>query len=131
MTQLEALEDFDAARYRAFRRAVRAVLTRRRRELLSLEGVLSAFGRDAQSSGEVQEILLDRVVGSADVGRAKEFDASFLPQTRRLMDDAGGHQQLRRVADSEHGLLLEEELPGEGHDVGIGAKVVRAVAARD
>ena len=86
MSQLEALEDFDAARFRAFRRSARAVLTRRRRELLSLEPVLRAFGREAMSSGGVQEIPLDRVVGSADVGRSKEFDASFLPQTRRLRD---------------------------------------------
>jgi hypothetical protein len=86
MSQLEAREDFDAARYRAFRRAIRGLLMRRRRELLSLEGVLRAVGREAQSSGGVQEIPLDRVVGSADAGRAKEFDSAFLPQSRRLRD---------------------------------------------
>ncbi len=86
MTQLEAREDFDAARYRAFRRAVRAVLLRRRHQLVSLAPVLEAAGREAQSSGGVREIPLDRVVGSADPGRAKEFDSAFLPQSRRLRD---------------------------------------------
>jgi len=85
--RLRAVEDFDAARFRAFRRAIQAALTRRGRRMLSLDAVLDAAGPEGRSFGGVQEIPLDRVIGSAGpTAKAGDFDAAFLPVTRRLRD---------------------------------------------
>jgi len=81
---LRALQDFDAARYRAFRRAVRAVLTGRPRRLISLDQVLRAAGREGQADRGVRDIPLDRVVGSAGLAKTHDFDPAFLPVSRRL-----------------------------------------------
>ena len=86
MEELRAREDFDSARYRAFRRAVRAALTRRPRRLISLDRVLEAAGWEGQADRGVQEIPLDRVVGSAGPAKARDFDPAFLPVSRRLRD---------------------------------------------
>jgi hypothetical protein len=82
--ELRAREDFDAARYRAFRRAVRATLTGRPRRLISLDQVLEAAGREGQADRGVREIPLDRVVGSAGQAKTHDFDPAFLPVSRRL-----------------------------------------------
>jgi len=84
--ELRAREDFDAARYRAFRGAVRAALTRRPRRLISLDRVLEAAGWEGQADRGIQEIPLDRVVGSAGPAKARDFDPAFLPVSRRLRD---------------------------------------------
>ena len=84
MEDLRALQDFDAARYRAFRRAVRAVLTGRPRRLISLDQVLRAAGREGQADRGVRDIPLDRVVGSAGLAKTHDFDPAFLPVSRRL-----------------------------------------------
>jgi len=84
--ELRAREDFDSARYRAFRRAVRAALTRRPRRLISLDRVLEAAGWEGQADRGIQEIPLDRVVGSAGPAKARDFDPAFLPVSRRLRD---------------------------------------------
>ena len=86
MEELRAREDFDSARYRAFRRAVRAALTRRPRRLISLDRVLEAAGWEGQADRGIQEIPLDRVVGSAGPAKARDFDPAFLPVSRRLRD---------------------------------------------
>ncbi len=87
MQQLQAHEDFDAARFRAFRRAIRAALTGRARRLASIGPVLEAAGQAGQSDRGVREIPLDRVVGTASAAaKAADFDPGFLPMTRRLRD---------------------------------------------
>ncbi len=86
MEELRAREDFDAARYRAFRRAVRAALTRRPRRMISLDRVLEAAGWEGQADRGIQEIPLDRVVGSAGPAKTRDFDPAFLPVSRRLRD---------------------------------------------
>ena len=84
---LRAREDFDAARFRAFRRAVLATLTRRGRGLASMDAALEAAGALGRSFAGEQEIPLDRVVGSAGPpGKAGDFDPAFLPVSRRLRD---------------------------------------------
>jgi hypothetical protein len=85
--QIRAGEDFDAARFRAFRRAVRNALTGRARRLAELEPVLSAAGTEGRSFGGEHEIPVDKIVGSAASGsKAGDFDPAFLPANRRLRD---------------------------------------------
>ncbi len=87
MERVRALEDFDAARAKAFRRAVRAILTGRARRLQSAEPVLKAAGTEGRSYAGVREIPLDRVVGSvAPASKTADFDPAFLPVNRRLRD---------------------------------------------
>jgi hypothetical protein len=84
---LRARDDFDSARFKAFRRAVQAALTRRSRRLLSLDQVLAAAGLEGKSFGGVHEIPLDKVVGSAAAdAKAADFDPGFLPVNRRIRD---------------------------------------------
>ncbi len=87
METLRARDDFDSARFKAFRRAIQAALTRRSRRLLSLDRVLAAAGLEGKSFGGVQEIPLDKIVGSAAAdAKAQDFDPGFLPANRRLRD---------------------------------------------
>lgn len=86
MERIEAQEGFDAARFKAFRRALGATLTGRARKLMSLDRLLAAARLDAQFYAGVQEIPLDRVVGSAQEGKGREFDPAFLPTSRRVRD---------------------------------------------
>ena len=87
MEQIRAGEDFDAARFRAFRRAVRNTLTGRARRLVDLDSVLSAAGAEGRSFGGVYEIPVDKIVGSAAApAKAGDFDPGFLPANRRLRD---------------------------------------------
>ena len=66
---------------------MRATLTRRSKRLLSLDRVLEAAGVEGKSFGGVQEIPLDRVVGSAAPdAKSADFDPGFLPVNRRLRD---------------------------------------------
>jgi len=85
--QIRAGEDFDAARFRAFRRAVRNTLTGRARRLVDLDHVLEAAGAEGRSFGGVHEIPVDQIVGSAaSPAKAGDFDPAFLPVNRRLRD---------------------------------------------
>lgn len=85
MERVRALEDFDAARFRAFRRSVRSILTGRTRRLQSIEPVLKAAGLEGRAFGGEREIPLDRVVGSAaPASKTGDFDPGFLPVNRRL-----------------------------------------------
>lgn len=87
MERIRAIEDFDAARFRAFRRAIRAILTRRARRLQSIEPVLEAAGLEGRAFGGVHEIPLDHVVGSAaPPSKTSDFDPGFLPVNRRMRD---------------------------------------------
>lgn len=84
MEDFQALDDFEAARFRAFRRAVQAALTRRARRLISLNQVLDAARLEGQADRGVRDIPLDRIVGSAGTAKTRDFDAAFLPTSRRL-----------------------------------------------
>lgn len=87
MESIRAAEDFDSARFRAFLRAVRNALTGRARRLVELSAVLDAAGAEGRSFGGVQEIPVDRIVGSAASGaKASDFDPGFLPANRRLRE---------------------------------------------
>ena len=86
MERIRALEDFDAARFRAFRRSIGSILTRRARRLQSIEPVLEAAGLEGRAYAGVQEIPLDRVVGSAAPSKTGDFDPLFLPMNRRNRD---------------------------------------------
>ena len=87
LERVRALEDFDAARFRAFRRSIRSILTGRARRLQSLEPVLAAAGLEGRAFGGVKEIPLDHVIGSAaPPGKTSDFDPAFLPVNRRLRD---------------------------------------------
>ena len=77
---VEAIEAFDAARYRAFRRTMLSAVTRRPRRMPVL-----AQGRiERQAYRGIQEIPVDRIVGSTDVGRPGDLDPCFLPTTTRV-----------------------------------------------
>jgi hypothetical protein len=84
MEELRGREDFDAARFKAFRRAIRSTLTGGARRLVSLDRILDTAGLEGQSDRGVQDIRLDRVIGSAAQGRGRDFDPAFLPVAPRL-----------------------------------------------
>jgi hypothetical protein len=87
LERIRALEDFDAARFKAFTRSIRSILTRRARRLQSIEPVLEAAGLEGRAFGGVQEIPLDKVVGSAaPPSKTGDFDPGFLPVNRRMRD---------------------------------------------
>jgi hypothetical protein len=87
LEQIRAGEDFDAARFRGFRRSIRNTLTGRARRLVALDTVLEAAGAEGRSFGGIQEIPVDKIVGSAaSPGKAGDFLPGFLPATRRLRD---------------------------------------------
>ena len=87
METIRAREDFDAARFKAFRKAVTAALTRRASRLLSFDEVLEAAGPEGRSFGGIQEIPLDRVIGSAAFeAKGGDFGPEFLPISARLRD---------------------------------------------
>lgn len=87
MQRYAALEDFDAARAKAFRRSLRAVLSGRARHLQSINGILKVAGLEGRAEGGVQDIPVDRIVGSAaPESKAGDFDPSFLPISPRLRD---------------------------------------------
>lgn len=87
MERIRALEDFDAARARAFRRAIRSALTGRARRLQSVEPMLRAAGLEGRAYGGVREIPVNRIAGSvAPDAKTYDFDPAFLPVNRRLRD---------------------------------------------
>lgn len=87
MQRFAALEDFDAARAKAFRRSLRAILSGRARRLHSFDAVLKAAGLEGRSEGGVQDIPIDRIVGSVGpVSKAVDFDPTFLPVSPKLRD---------------------------------------------
>lgn len=86
MERVLAQEDFDAARFKAFRRAILAVLRRRAKEVVPLDRILRSAGLEGSAFAGVQEIPLERVRGPAFGGRERDFDPGFLPVNRRLRD---------------------------------------------
>jgi hypothetical protein len=85
--RIRAIQDFDRARSKAFRRAVAGALTRRARRLLSVDEVLDAAGQQGRAYAGVREIPVDRIVGTASTeAKATEFDPDFLPTSQRLRE---------------------------------------------
>jgi uncharacterized ParB-like nuclease family protein len=85
--QIRAIQDFDAARARAYRRSLAAILTGRSRRLQSIEPMLKAAGLEGRAFGGVQEIPVDRIVGSvASDAKTSDFDPAFLPINRRMRE---------------------------------------------
>jgi hypothetical protein len=82
--KLEAQFDFDARHRQAFRHEVRAVLTGRARTLLSFDEAIRVAKREAHVDKRLQEIPLAQIKGSE--GRARDFDASFLPRNPSLRE---------------------------------------------
>lgn len=81
---LEAREKFDNARRRAFWRAVGRVPGRYHTLRLStLDRVVKAARFETQVSRGVQEILLNRIVGTVTAAKRTDFDSAFLPLARR------------------------------------------------
>jgi len=84
LDHLEAREEFDAARRRAFWRMVFRVPGRYRSlRLPSVDRVMRAARFQAKASRGVQEILLDKIVGTASPAKRGDFDSAFLPLHRR------------------------------------------------
>jgi uncharacterized ParB-like nuclease family protein len=85
--RIRAIQDFDAARARAFRRNLRTILTGRAQRLRSIEPLLRAAGLEGRSFGGVREIPVDKIVGSvAPDFKSGDFDPSFLPLNRRMRE---------------------------------------------
>ena len=85
--RIRAIQDFDSARARAFRRALRSILTGDPVRLQSFEPMLKAAGQEGRAFGGVQEIRVDRIVGSAaPEAKASDFDPGFLPINRRMRE---------------------------------------------
>ena len=85
--RIRAIQDFDAARARAFRRSLRSILTGQSSRLQSFEPMLKAAGPEGRAFGGVQEIPLDKIVGSvAPPAKTGDFDPAFLPINRRMRE---------------------------------------------
>jgi uncharacterized ParB-like nuclease family protein len=85
--RIRAIQDFDSARARAFRRSLASILTGRATRLRSIEPLLRAAGLEGRAFGGVREIPVDHIVGSvAPEGKASDFDPEFLPVNRRMRE---------------------------------------------
>ncbi|TMF36945.1 MAG: transcriptional regulator [Chloroflexi bacterium] len=66
---------------------MRTILTGRVPRLRSIEPVLKAAGVEARAAGGVQEIPIDKIVGSvAPDAKTGDFDPGFLPINRRMRE---------------------------------------------
>ena len=85
--RIRAIQDFDAARARAFRRSLTTILTGRAQRLRSIEPMMRAAGLEGRAFGGVQEIPVDKIAGSVapDV-KTSDFDPAFLPINRRMRE---------------------------------------------
>lgn len=85
--RIRAIQDFDSARARAWRRSLRTILTGHVPRLRSMEPMLKAAGIEARAAGGVREIPLDKIVGSvAPEAKTSDFDPGFLPINRRMRE---------------------------------------------
>ena len=75
-----ANQDFDKAYRRGFWRRLSAWLAGKSNELLPYDEVRRQLPFQGQRSAGLQEIPLDKIVGS--VGRYRDFDRAFLPTQR-------------------------------------------------
>ena len=72
-----AARDYEHARRQAFWRKVRSFLGRKCNDLWPAEHVLAALRNQETHSLGLQEVPVDRIVGSS--GRYRDFDLAFLP----------------------------------------------------
>jgi len=87
LERIRAIQDFDSARSRAFRRTVRAILTGQPPKLRSIEPMLKAAGLEGSSYAGIREIPLDKIAGSAAPdAKSQDFDPGFLPINRRMRE---------------------------------------------
>lgn len=87
LERIRAIEDFDAARARVFRRSLVRILTGRAQRLRSIDPLLHAAGLEGRSFGGVREIPVDKIVGSvAPDFKSGDFDPGFLPINRRMRE---------------------------------------------
>ena len=85
--RIRAIQDFDSARTRAWRRSLRSILTGRVPRMRSMEPMLKAAGVEARAAGGVREIPIDKIVGSvAPEAKTGDFDPGFLPINRRMRE---------------------------------------------
>ncbi|HEX9364180.1 MAG TPA: ParB N-terminal domain-containing protein [Candidatus Dormibacteraeota bacterium] len=85
--RIRAIQDFDAARARAFWRNLRTILTGRAERLRSIDPMLRAAGMEGRAFGGVHEIPVDKIAGSvAPDLKTGDFDPGFLPLNRRMRD---------------------------------------------
>jgi len=87
LERIRAIQDFDSARSRAFRRTVRAILTGQPPKLHSIEPMLKAAGLEGSAYAGIHEIPLDKIAGSAAPdAKSQDFDPGFLPINRRMRE---------------------------------------------
>ncbi len=85
--RIRAIQDFDSARARAFRRSLSTIFTGRVPRLRSVEPMLRAAGMEGRAFGGVHEIPVDRIAGSASSdAKTSDFDPGFLPLNRRMRE---------------------------------------------
>ncbi len=85
--RIRAIQDFDSARSRAFRRTLRTLLTGQAQRLHSVDPMLKAAGLEGKAYGGTYEIPVDRIVGSAAPDfKSGDFDPGFLPINRRMRE---------------------------------------------
>jgi uncharacterized ParB-like nuclease family protein len=82
--RIQAQLDFDASRRHAFWNELLAVLRGRERTLLSFNEVMNVAKLEGQVDRGMQDIPLSQIRGSE--GRARDFDATFLPLNPRLRE---------------------------------------------
>ena len=79
---VQAEKDFNQARWNAFLNDVNAFLARRPNELLSFDAVRSSLPIYGQSYRGVQEVPVEKIVGTT-TNRYNDFDRAFLPSQAR------------------------------------------------
>lgn len=84
MQLLEGMSAFNSARIRAFWSEVYSLIRGKPVELLSFEEVRARLRLREESYMGLQDVPLDKIVGS--VGRYREFTRSFLPKTNTLRE---------------------------------------------
>jgi hypothetical protein len=78
----QAEKDFNEARWQAFLNDIAAFLNRRSNELLSFDAVRSSLPVYGQSYRGVQEVPVEKIVGTTS-NRYADFDRAFLPSQAR------------------------------------------------
>jgi hypothetical protein len=84
VNMLEGMSKFQAARTRGFWQEIIDHLRGKPAELLSFEDIRQRLRLREESYRGLQEVPLDRIVGS--VGRYRDFTRNFLPRTRKMQE---------------------------------------------
>ncbi|MBZ0303672.1 MAG: transcriptional regulator, partial [Anaerolineae bacterium] len=81
---LEGVNAFQSARSRAFWKEMIGLLRGKPAELLSFEDIKTRLRLREESYKGLQEVLLERIVGS--VGRYRDFTGEFLPKNSKMQE---------------------------------------------